>query len=74
MIFSVEVFVMRSIGMNKYRHPGRETISSDKRSIDIFVTCFVFKMSNHRSDIKVSQNCIELKSQMPERQDPDNFP
>ena len=56
---------------------GTETISSDKRTIDISDTLqllyFVKKMSEYRYDIRVSESCVDPNPYMAERQDPDNF-
>ena len=54
-----------------------ETISSDKKSIDISDTLqllyFVKQMSEHRYDIRISESCVDPNPLMVERQDPDNF-
>ena len=54
-----------------------ETISYDKRSIDISDTLellyFAKKMSEHRYDIRISESCVDPNPLKFERQDPDNL-
>ena len=57
---------------------GIKTVSSDKGSINIsdkfLLLYFVKKMWKYLSEIRVSENCIDPKSSMVEKQDQTTFP